>query len=93
YHEFVEAVLVNAMPFYPITRDIFVTQGWDTRNSQSTGKWHHIQLDWNQSSIEPICYCATAQTNKSCVHQQFLKEYGTQIFEETSGMFIEFKMI
>lgn len=36
YHEFVEAVLVNAMPFYPISRDVFVTQGWDVKNGLST---------------------------------------------------------
>jgi hypothetical protein len=36
YHEFVEAVLVNAMPFYPINKDVFVTQGWDTKSGSST---------------------------------------------------------
>jgi hypothetical protein len=36
YHEFVEAVLVNAMPFYPISKNVFVTQGWDTKNGLST---------------------------------------------------------
>lgn len=35
YHEFVEAILVNAMPFYSITRDVFVTQGWEVRTGQS----------------------------------------------------------
>ncbi len=36
YYQFVEAVLVNAMPFYSITRDVYVTQGWDTKSGQST---------------------------------------------------------
>lgn len=45
YNEFVEAVLVNAMPFFSITRDIFVTQGWDSKNGQSSVSVKYILLN------------------------------------------------
>jgi hypothetical protein len=70
-------------------------QGRLTVATQSS--WHHLQRTTIGNSLVTVCQCPLSRPDGACVHQQFLTDYGEELFPFdaafTNGRFIIWRSV
>ncbi|KAJ7359242.1 hypothetical protein DFH08DRAFT_769127 [Mycena albidolilacea] len=80
YSEFCESIQEEGGAFYQIGGDLFVVNGWDPQKKISKSSWHHLQRTTIGDSLVTVCQCPLSRPDGACVHQQFLTDYGEELF-------------
>ncbi|CAK5271714.1 unnamed protein product [Mycena citricolor] len=84
YSEFCELILEDGGAFFQITRDLFVSNGWDPERKSLKASWNHLQRSVIGDAEVIVCQCPLARNddNGLCVHTRFLQEEGHEHFSE-----------
>ncbi|KAJ6611690.1 hypothetical protein B0H10DRAFT_1918580 [Mycena sp. CBHHK59/15] len=80
YAEYSEAILQEGGAFYQIGPELFVVNGWDPRGKTAKAIWYHLQRTTVGSVLVIVCRCPLSRPNELCVHEEFLTEYGDELF-------------
>ncbi|KAJ7360713.1 hypothetical protein DFH08DRAFT_800158 [Mycena albidolilacea] len=65
---------------YQIGSDLFVVNGWDAKKKLSKPSWFHVQRSTIGDVDVVVCQCLLSRPDGECVHQQFLRENGEELF-------------
>ncbi|KAK7059856.1 hypothetical protein R3P38DRAFT_3303589 [Favolaschia claudopus] len=83
YPEYCESIQEEAGAFYQLRTDLFVVNGWDTQKKVSKAgrnSWYHLQRSTIGDLLVTACQCPLSRPDNPCVHQQFLTDYGEEMF-------------
>ncbi|KAJ6542680.1 hypothetical protein B0H19DRAFT_957773 [Mycena capillaripes] len=80
YFEYCENVQEEGGAFYQIATDLFVVNGWDPQRKISKTSWYHLQRSTIGDALVTVCQCPLSRPDELCVHQQFLADYGEELF-------------
>ncbi|KAJ7713123.1 hypothetical protein B0H14DRAFT_2413980 [Mycena olivaceomarginata] len=80
YLEYCENIQEEGGAFYQIGSDLFVVNGWDPKKKISKPSWFHVQRSTIGDVDVVVCQCPLSRPDGECVHQQFLRENGEELF-------------
>ncbi|KAJ7781850.1 hypothetical protein DFH07DRAFT_728868 [Mycena maculata] len=80
YPEYCESIQEEGGAFYQIGAELFVMNGWEPHGKTSKSSWYHLQRSTIGRELVTVCRCPLARPNEQCVHEQFLTEYGDELF-------------
>ncbi|KAF7366670.1 hypothetical protein MSAN_00924900 [Mycena sanguinolenta] len=80
YLEYCENIQEEGGAFYQIGSDLFVVNGWDPQRKISKASWFHVQRTTIGDNEVVACQCSLSTPSEECVHQQFLRDNGDELF-------------
>ncbi|EDR00577.1 uncharacterized protein LACBIDRAFT_334033 [Laccaria bicolor S238N-H82] len=86
YAMFVEGVVDDEIPFYPLTPTMFVVPGWNRKSLTCNKQWYHLQVMGNGDELVAVCMCPHARAKVDgigrldCIHICFVLEFSDVMF-------------